>query len=97
MNCQLEAKNWVAATFSGEIICERIVPPIQPDKENTGVRIEETEPSILPEIPQNLITNALKVAKPGVPPWVRIYQKTHPQGEPGSEFVDIYVEDNGIG
>lgn len=40
---------------------------------------------------QNLITNALKFTKPGVPPEVRI------RAEERGRFVRLWVEDNGIG
>ena len=65
--------------------------------EVSDMGIIEADPLLMRQLFQNLIGNALKFKKPGVPPRVRIYRKTHLQGDPCTEFVDIYVEDNGIG
>lgn len=49
---------------------------------------------------QNLLVNALKFLRPGVPPVVRVYARAlaepHP-GDAGRQMVEICVEDNGIG
>ncbi|MEZ4654835.1 MAG: ATP-binding protein [Candidatus Eisenbacteria bacterium] len=48
---------------------------------------------------QNLIGNALKFTRPGVPPKVAIHVRTeHPASDPAQrEWFTITIEDNGIG
>jgi signal transduction histidine kinase len=50
---------------------------------------------------QNLIGNALKFHRPGVPPLVRVSSQLLPaasgKGEPGGRLCRLSVEDNGIG
>jgi light-regulated signal transduction histidine kinase (bacteriophytochrome) len=75
----------------------------------TGGRVQVSHlPTILADplqmfqLFQNLIDNALKFARPGVPPLVKIYAQNQ-AGEENSPLaaaqpeVKIYVEDNGIG
>jgi PAS domain S-box-containing protein len=49
------------------------------------------------ELLQNLIGNAVKYHKPGVPPLVRVSAKADPDKLGGAATVSIQVEDNGIG
>ena len=39
----------------------------------------------------NLVSNALKFTRPGVPPRVRLRAEEHP------DYIRVWVEDNGIG
>ena len=39
----------------------------------------------------NLVSNALKFSRPGIPPWVRL------RAEARADFIRVWVEDNGIG
>jgi len=56
----------------------------------------EADPTQMRQLLQNLIANALKFGRPDVPPLVKVYGQPLP-GAPGGEFVQIMVEDNGIG
>jgi PAS domain S-box-containing protein len=56
----------------------------------------EADPSQMRQLLQNLIANALKFRRPDVPSLVRVYGQPL-AGAPGGEFVQIMVEDNGIG
>jgi PAS domain S-box-containing protein len=66
--------------------------------------VVEGDPVQLRQLFQNLIANALKFRKPGVPPKVRISAEVRiaserliPGAAPGEEICEIAVEDNGIG
>lgn len=50
------------------------------------------DPTHMRQLFQNLLSNALKFHKPGVPPAVEIWSE-----KPAHGMVDIYVRDNGIG
>jgi signal transduction histidine kinase len=50
----------------------------------------QANPGALTDVLRQLLTNAVKFAKPGTKPWVRIYAQ---QGEK----IRLYVEDRGIG
>jgi two-component system, LuxR family, sensor kinase FixL len=81
-----------------------IIKEVQADLEirlkETGGRIEtgempklEADPAQMRQLFQNLISNSLKYAKPGVPPIVLVESKT----DTGEERCRIWVKDNGIG
>ena len=88
-----------------EVDLNTIVRDVISDLEN---RIERTEGTVkvthLPEVLadpthmrqlfQNLIGNALKFHKPGVPPVVKVSAK---QPKKGADMYEIVVQDNGIG
>lgn len=50
------------------------------------------DPTHMRQLFQNLLSNALKFHKPGVPPSVEVWSE-----KPSDGMVDIYVRDNGIG
>lgn len=50
------------------------------------------DPTHMRQLFQNLLSNALKFHKPGVPPEITVWSKISTDG-----MVDIYVRDNGIG
>jgi len=52
------------------------------------------DPTHMRQLFQNLIGNALKFHREGVPPVVKVYAKRHKANDP---YYTIYVEDNGIG
>ncbi|HXC04013.1 MAG TPA: ATP-binding protein, partial [Bacteroidia bacterium] len=52
------------------------------------------EPTLIRQLFQNLISNAVKFRKPDIAPRIRIYSKTVTGSNP---HVDLYFEDNGIG
>jgi PAS domain S-box-containing protein len=57
----------------------------------------EGDPHQLVQLMQNLIGNALKFQRPGVPPAIRIEQQ-EPSGEEGDgSSCELHFEDNGIG
>lgn len=74
---------------------------------DSGGRVEagelpdlEAEPVQMRQLMQNLIGNALKFHKPGVPPCVRVYARPAEEAERdavGEDAVAIVVEDDGIG
>jgi two-component system, LuxR family, sensor kinase FixL len=59
----------------------------------------EADPTQMRQLLQNLIGNALKFSKPGVPPRVRVYANHHDEGinTMPAGMVQLCVEDNGIG
>lgn len=61
----------------------------------------DADPTQMRQILQNLIGNALKFYKPGVPPVVKVYSRTPEvaptEGLPETSQAAIIVEDNGIG
>ena len=68
--------------------------------EQTGGRVEvgelpqiDADPTQMRQLIQNLIGNALKFHKPGVPPAVKV----HAEASDGAETCRLIVEDNGIG
>ncbi|MGE0698904.1 MAG: ATP-binding protein [Hyphomicrobiaceae bacterium] len=80
-----------------------IASDLQVRIEETGARIVvgelpslEAEPALMRQLLQNLVSNALKFARPGVPPVVRVEGRVEP-GERGQDVVVLTVADNGIG
>jgi two-component system sensor kinase FixL len=65
----------------------------------------EAEPTQMRQLLQNLLSNALKFRRSGVPPLVRIHSELLPEFSPGLDegnlqgrnFYRILVQDNGIG
>lgn len=61
----------------------------------------DADPSQMRQLFQNLVSNALKFHKPGVPPVVRVWGELvtvpGPNGEPPVDSCRITVQDNGIG
>ena len=55
------------------------------------------DPFQMRQLFQNLISNAFKYARAGIPPQVKIYTKYRTEGPAEAPVVDIFVEDNGIG
>jgi PAS domain S-box-containing protein len=79
---------------------------------NLGVQLQETGAAVdvAPELPfvrankaacmqifQNLMSNAVKFARPGVQPSIRIWAETWHAGYGETTFARIWIEDNGIG
>lgn len=71
--------------------------------EQTGGKVEidplptlHADPLQMRQLLQNLISNALKYHRPGVPPHVRITSSME-QSDDGLPFHQICIEDNGIG
>jgi PAS domain S-box-containing protein len=69
--------------------------------ETSGGRVEvaqlptiQADPAQMRQLLLNLIGNALKFSRPGVPPQVRVYARS---GTAAQGRVEIVVEDNGIG
>jgi two-component system, LuxR family, sensor kinase FixL len=75
--------------------------------EQSGAKVEvgklaslEADPAQMRQLMQNLIGNALKFHRPGVPPSIKVYGRLsterRPTGRLGNEY-QMVVEDNGIG
>ena len=60
--------------------------------------VVEAEPTQMHQLLQNLIGNALKFSRPGIPPYVRVFSQLLDNPSPfQSQIAEIRVEDNGIG
>lgn len=59
----------------------------------------DADPLQMRQLFQNLISNALKFYKPGIPPKIKIYSEycEHNENDVVAPFYKIIVEDNGIG
>jgi signal transduction histidine kinase/CHASE3 domain sensor protein len=83
-------------------LCREVVSDLEPRLEESGGRIDigvlptiEADRTQMRQLFQNLLANALKFQKPGVPPVVKVDAVTRSGiGEPGCE---ITVADEGIG
>jgi len=69
-------------------------------EKNATINIEKLpqlriDPNLVHPLFTNLIGNAIKYAKPNIPPVVRIYSD-HDE-HPGDKYCRIFVQDNGIG
>lgn len=80
-------------------IAADLISDLEMQLDRTGGKVEvgalpviEADPSQMRQLLQNLVSNALKYHKPGVPPLVRISSKKY-----SIDRVQILVEDNGIG
>ena len=90
-------------------LVEEVISDLGPRIEKAGARVEaEPLPSVegdstqLRQLFQNLIGNALKFQRPGVPPMVRVYRGPGESGESSGHDGEAYqhevlVEDDGIG
>ncbi|MCF8061908.1 MAG: PAS domain S-box protein [Deltaproteobacteria bacterium] len=72
------------------------------DRSNGAVAVSglprvEGDPHQLLQLMQNLIGNALKFQRPGVPPSIRIDQRKLPRKKGARERCELRFEDNGIG
>jgi PAS domain S-box-containing protein len=65
--------------------------------ELSDLGVIEADPHQMQQLFQNLISNALKFTKPGIPACVKIYAQTRPSENSGPELINFYVEDQGIG
>ena len=81
-----------------DAIVRDVLSDMEPRIENTGARIEvaplptiDADPTQMRQLLQNLLGNALKFVRPGVPPVVRIRSAV------ADGRVELRVEDNGIG
>lgn len=80
-------------------VVKRVLRKLEPEikEKKARVTVEKSMPdviahdSILEQVVENLLTNALKFVAPGVKPKVRIWS------EQRKERVKLWVEDNGIG
>jgi PAS domain S-box-containing protein len=92
-------------------IAHEVMSDLQVTIEHAGARIElgdlpviEADPTQMRQLLQNLLSNALKFRRPGVPPVVRISGRLHgPEGpdpvgiDAASGLCQVTVADNGIG
>lgn len=89
-------------------LVQEVVADLEAQLERTGGHITvetmpdiEAEPVQMRRLVQNLISNALKFHRPGVPPQVRIWAELvqEPGGRPTKQphLCRIFVADNGIG
>jgi signal transduction histidine kinase len=84
----------------GEVLCD-----LEVRIQQTGGSVEvgstfpiEADPLQMRQLFQNLIGNALKFHRPGVPPVVKVVMDPPEIAEgPGAEICRVMVEDNGIG
>jgi PAS domain S-box-containing protein len=87
---------------------DKIIREVQSDLETrlseTGGKVEmgplpvlEADPTQMRQLFQNLIGNALKFHRHGVPPVIRISAALENEGRSGIDHYRITVEDNGIG
>jgi len=104
-----DAKRFMPADLG--TIVHGVLSDLEVRIEQTGARIEigylptiEADPVQMRQLFQNLLSNALKFQKPGVPPEIVISSKMlevqdyHLSGAvPGDEVCQIMVKDNGIG
>lgn len=68
----------------------------------TNLPVIEADPTQMRQLFQNLISNAIKFRKADQHPVINIYykhfqRKAHLTATPGDEFIELYIEDNGIG
>lgn len=82
----------------GRVLAE-VLSDLEPRLQASGGRVEanalptvEADATQMRQLLQNLVANALKFRKPGVPPLVRVSAETAPGGG-----VSLVVADNGIG
>ena len=76
-----------------------VLSRLQQDIQEKNARVENSGPwpvvlahePTLAQVLFNLVSNALKFIRPGVPPLVRLRTEEH------AEYVRVWVEDNGIG
>jgi signal transduction histidine kinase len=101
-----------------EAIVQTALARLETDIQKTNGRVEATGPwptvlahgPTLSQVLFNLVSNALKFVRPGVPPQIRIRAEeassTHPSAPPlhplatppaQAGFIRVWVEDNGIG
>jgi PAS domain S-box-containing protein len=94
-----------------EKIVSEVIGDLEVRIEQTGGRVEviglpviEADPLQMRQLFQNLIANALKFHRPGVPPVVRVAGEVIPAtdhslagAKPGDQLATIVVSDNGIG
>jgi light-regulated signal transduction histidine kinase (bacteriophytochrome) len=92
-------------------LVEDVLTDLEVAIEDSGAQIEvgtlpfiEGDPVQLRQLFQNLIANAMKFHKPGIPPEVMISARVFTASErlipgagPGEELCQIQVQDNGIG
>jgi PAS domain S-box-containing protein len=81
-------------------LVEEVLSDLELQVEQSGGVVEvenlpaiQGDPTQIRQLFQNLIGNALKFHRPGVPPHVRLYAES----PPGEQNAIIYVKDNGIG
>jgi PAS domain S-box-containing protein len=93
------------------LLVEAVLSDLEIRLTETGAEVEisplpdvEAVPGQMQQLFQNLVTNALKFTRPGVPPRIRIHATTATPDEraahhldPGRHYVKLCVEDNGIG
>ena len=76
---------------------EALVKATQGTVEIAELPIIEADPLQMRQLLQNLIGNALKFHRPGVPPLVRVSAEVRVDPQTGEEQCLLMVEDNGIG
>jgi PAS domain S-box-containing protein len=88
------------ATVDMGVIAREVLEDLEARIEQTGGRVElgtlpvvDADPVQLRQLVQNLVGNALKFARPGERPHVRVYATSAARGP----FCEIAVQDNGIG
>ena len=95
-----KAKPFVAVNLNK--IAGEVVSDLEARVEQTGGRVEigdlpviDADPTQMRQLLQNLIANALKFRRPGVPPEVKVSARPG-TGGPGGQ-CQLFVADNGIG
>jgi signal transduction histidine kinase len=87
-------------------VAREVVSDLEGSLQQTGGRVElgelptvEAEPTQMRQLVQNLVGNALKFHRPGVPPVVRVEGRVIANGEAagGPPRCELTVSDNGIG
>jgi PAS domain S-box-containing protein len=87
-------------------IAAEVMSDLQVTIEQAGARVElgelpevEADPTQMRQLLQNLLSNALKFRRPGVPPVVRIGGRVHgpERATGGGSLCTVTVADNGIG
>jgi signal transduction histidine kinase len=96
---RISQQNLKLSSVSLQTVAEAVLTRLQPEIQEKNARVESSGPwpavlaheATLTQVLFNLISNALKFARPEVPPLIRL------RAEETAGFVRIWVEDNGPG
>lgn len=98
---RLSSRAQVFSTVNLNKVLKEVLSDLEVTVERTGTKIKleklptiVAEPTQIRQLFQNLISNAIKFRKEDEIPIIKIYSKP---SKSGSELIDIFFEDNGIG
>lgn len=108
---RVSAREISLAPVDLDLVVREVLDQFEATAKETGARVEVAHPlgrvlghhATLVQVIANLVSNALKFVKEGVPPAVRIRSERRPAGAvapasgAGSDRLRLWVEDDGIG